>query len=174
MALRALGKMTYQAANRLALCEQNVKCNTSYLCSMLRKLFFLAPLFFLGCEDTVPQQIPNVFVDEYVYLNNPSSQPINFIGGWIYNPGGYKGLVIYRRYNNNDGNDWVAYERACPEHYNRECGQMDVIEDTYLECTCDDTRFLLFDGSLIEGSSSYPVLTYRVDYLGDRLHITNR
>ncbi len=140
---------------------------------MLRKLFFLTPLFFLGCQNDIPQQIPNVFVDEFIYLNNPSSQPINFIGGWIYHPGGYKGLVVYRRYNNGDGNDWVAYERACPDHYARDCGTLNVDDDIYLKCPCDDTEYLLFDGTVTSGSSQYPILNYHVDFLGDRLHITN-
>lgn len=141
---------------------------------MLRKLFLALPIFFIACKSDIPQQIPNVFVDEYIYLNNPSAYAINFIGGHIYYDAGYKGLVIYRRYNNNDGNDWVAYERACPDHYSRDCGLLNVVEDTFLECPCDGTRFLLFDGSVTEGESTYPLLQYQVDYLGDRIRITNR
>ncbi|GGH67212.1 hypothetical protein GCM10011318_05960 [Phaeocystidibacter marisrubri] len=112
-------------------------------------------------------------MSEYVYLNNPSSQAINFIGGSIYHTGGYRGLVIYRRYMNGDSNDWVVYDRACPDHYSRDCGLLKVEEDIYLGCGCDDTQFLMFDGSLVKGSAEYPLLTYHVNWQGDKLHITN-
>lgn len=157
----------------MALCEQNVKLPNAYLCRMSRKLFFILPFFFLACNDDLPQQIPNVFVNEYVYLSNPSSQPINFIGGSIYHQGGYRGLVIYRRYMNGDSNDWAAYEQACPDHYSRDCGLLEVDDDIYLKCPCDDTRFLMFDGTVTEGESTYPVLQYKVNWQGDKLHITN-
>lgn len=139
----------------------------------MKKLFFLSFLFLAFCSNDLPQQIPNVSVNEYVYLNNPSSQAINFIGGHIYHLGGYKGLVIYRRYMNGDSNDWVAYERACPDHYARNCGLLNVEEDLYLTCGCDQTQYLMFDGSVTKGSSTYPLVQYRVDLQGDKLHISN-
>lgn len=143
---------------------------------MTRKLFFFLPIFSLllwGCNDDLPQQIPVVTVNEYIYLNNPTSYDLNFVGGWIYDDAGYNGLIIYRRYGNGDGNDWAVYERACPDHYSRDCGQLDVIENTFLQCGCDDDTWLMFDGSQASGTSTYQLVQYHVDFLGDRLHITN-
>lgn len=142
--------------------------------AIMRLKIFTGLLFLvLACRSDLPRQIPNVLVNEYVYLNNPSSQPINFIGGWIEHQGGYAGLVIYRRYGNGDSNDWVAYEQACPDHYAEDCGVLTVEEDLYLQCPCDDTQFLMFDGSVVEGNSTYPLVQYRIDLEGNVLHITN-
>lgn len=97
--------------------------------------------------------IPNVFVQEFIYLSNPSSFNLNTPGGWIYHQGGYSGLVIYRRTFNNAFDEFIAWDRACPLHFNDPCGTMSVVDNLYLECSCDKQRFLLFDGMPLDGKA---------------------
>jgi len=108
----------------------------------------------LGCkrEDNL-NNIPNVFVQEFVYLNNPSSFNLNTPGGWVYNPGGFSGLVVYRRNFTNAFDDFIAWDRACPLHFNESCGTMNVVDNLFLECPCDGQQFLMFDGMPIDGKA---------------------
>ena len=107
-----------------------------------------------GCnKQRVNDLIPNVAVNEFVYLNNPSSFNLQVQGGWIYHTGGFAGLVVYRRYFTQQNNDFVAYERACPLHFAQSCGTLKVVDDIFLECPCDGHQFLMFDGQPIDGNS---------------------
>ena len=129
---------------------------------------YLLTLFFavvasVGCnKQTDTNPIPNVAVNEFVYLNNPSSFNLQVQGGWVYNIGGYAGLVVYRRYFTQQYNDFMAYDRACPLHYAQSCGTLKVVDDIYLECPCDGHQFLLFDGQPLDGKS--PQLKYYNTY----------
>lgn len=97
--------------------------------------------------------IPYVIVNEFVYLNNPSSFNLQVQGGWIYNYGGYAGLVVYRRYFVQQYNDFIAYDRACPLHFEQSCGTLKVVDDIFLECPCDGHQYLLFDAQPLDGNS---------------------
>lgn len=107
--------------------------------------------------------IPNVTVNELVYLSNPSSFNLQVQGGWIYNQGGYRGLVVYRRYFTQQYNDFIAYERACPEHFADDCGRMKIVDDIFLECPCTGHQYLLFDGQPMDGSA-YPIRFYNTQF----------
>lgn len=128
----------------------------------------------LACSDSsVQTNVPNVAVDEYIYLNNASSYNLRFVGGWIYHSGGNKGLIIYRRYFNGDGNDFGAYDRTCPNHPYESCGKLTVSGD-YAKCGCDDQQFLLFDGTPLNGSTTYPLRAYDVTFDGiNVIHVSN-
>ena len=97
--------------------------------------------------------IPNVAVQEFVYLNTPEGFNLQVQGGWIYHAGGYAGLVVYRRYFNFQYDDFIAYERACPLHWQDDCGKLKVVDNLYLECECTGHQYLLYDGSAIAGDS---------------------
>lgn len=145
---------------------------------MLRYLYigilFLSVLQFTACKDNNNiYDIPNVAVNQYIYLSNPSSFDLKVQGGSIYNPGGYKGLVIFRRYYNLDENDFVAYERACPTHYGKDCGSLLVEDHTYLTCECNDEKFLLFDGTPVDHPSQN-VKFYKTVFDGfNVIHVSN-
>jgi hypothetical protein len=97
--------------------------------------------------------IPNVAVQEFVYLNTPEGFDLQVQGGWIYHGGGYDGLVVYRRYFNFQFDDFVTYDRACPLHWEDNCGQLKVVDNIYLECPCTGHQYLLFDSTPISGDS---------------------
>jgi nitrite reductase/ring-hydroxylating ferredoxin subunit len=118
--------------------------------------------------------VPTVHVDMYISLNIPSSQPLNSPGGAIYHEGGYKGLIIYRRTLTNSSEDFIAYDRACPNDWEKECGRISISKDMmYGICGCDSGQYLLYDGSAVGGNESVPLKFYRVRYLGNSLHVFN-
>jgi hypothetical protein len=140
---------------------------------LLSYLTLLATLVASGCKKTQVNDFPNVPVQEYVYLNNPSNQALLNPGGWVYAPGGVAGLVVYRRYFNNDVNDFVAYDRACPSHFDESCSQLDISsDDVRAVCSCSQDSYILFDGSPAENASR-ALFTYRVSFDGQVLIIVN-
>ncbi len=126
-----------------------------------------------GCKKNQQTFFPQVAFEEFVYLNNPSSQPLLAPGGWVYATGGYAGLIVYRRYINGGADDFAAYDRGCPAHYNQSCGTLTVSDDgLFAECPCDGERYSLFDGSPGKGAE-LPLQPYRVQRNGETLVIRN-
>ena len=141
----------------------------------IKSISTILVLFVLSscAKQQVEYDIPNIGVSEYIYLSNPTSFNLQVQGGWIYNQGGYKGLVIFRRYFNNDENDFIAYERACPNHYNQTCGILEVEDNSYLTCSCNSESFILFDGSPVDFASQN-VKFYRTVFDGlNEIHVFN-
>ncbi len=127
----------------------------------------------LNCKKSENMTFPNVKVEEYVFLNSPSNFNLTTPGGWIYHTGGYKGLIVYRRSINNPSSDFGAYDRACPEHYSKNCATMHINPDgIYAECDCNGEKYLLLNGSPAEGSR-YSLIQYQVSFDGQVLSIFN-
>lgn len=116
--------------------------------------------------------IPNVSVDLYIYLSQPSSINLNSVGGWIYADGGVKGLIIYRRSND----EFAAYERACP--YDPNEGNASIVVDSSniigVDRNCG-SKFNLLDNSILNGPTTRSLKAYRADYdaSGAVLHVYN-
>lgn len=101
-----------------------------------------------ACEKNTQRDFPFISFDEYIYLNNPSNIELQNPGGAVITPGGYRGLIIFRRFINNDVRDFAAYDRACPTHYEEDCSLLELSEDrVFAECPCHGEKYLLFDGS---------------------------
>jgi nitrite reductase/ring-hydroxylating ferredoxin subunit len=82
-------------------------------------------------------------------------------------------LVVYRRYFNFQFDDFITYDRACPLHWEDDCGTLEVVDDIYLECPCTGHQYILFDGSPVAGDSP-PLRTYNTDFDGQNvIRITN-
>ena len=129
----------------------------------------------MGCKNSqVEYDMPNVGISEFIYLNNPSNFDLTVQGGWVYRQSGLKGLIIYRRYFNFDANDFVAYERACPIHFNDDCGILKVENSSTLQCQCDQKEYVLFDGSPLNDNPSPSVKFYRTTFDGGNvIHVVN-
>jgi hypothetical protein len=126
-----------------------------------------------ACEKNNNRDFPIVSFNEYIYLNNPSSLELLNIGGAISHSGGYRGLLIYRRFNSNDQNDFGGFDRACPTHYAEDCSILEISNDrTYAECACGGERYLLFDGSPSTNAIT-SLVEYRCTFDGVVIHIQN-
>ncbi|MCR9153043.1 MAG: hypothetical protein NXI09_02960 [Bacteroidetes bacterium] len=119
---------------------------------MFKRFLLLLTIILLSvasaCEKNTQRDFPFISFDEYIYLNNPSNIELQNPGGAVITSGGYRGLIIFRRFINNDVRDFAAYDRACPTHYEEDCSLLELSEDrVFAECPCHGEKYLLFDGS---------------------------
>ena len=138
---------------------------------MLKRILYLSVFVALisSCHnDTF--ELPDVMVDEVVYLTN---YPYNslFPGSWAYVNGGLKGIILYRE----SDTKFKAYDRACPHIALNQCSVLDGIESTVKTiCRCDKMEFLLVTGEPLNGAP-VGLKKYRTYYNADSqiVHITN-
>jgi nitrite reductase/ring-hydroxylating ferredoxin subunit len=141
---------------------------------MKTKLFFLILLFFsisyLSCKKGNENTVKGGYVDADIYLSDPSSSQLNSIGGWIYYPGGLKGLIIYRRSNEL----FAAYDRTCTYDPNATCALLKVESSGIIAVdSCCGSRFNIYDGSIVKGPASQAMIQYRTTFDGDIIHVYN-
>jgi len=126
--------------------------------------FFL----FNSCnKDEDVEQIPYVYVNFELYPNT-----LDYIadGQWAYATGGYKGIIIYRPQHE----EFLAFERACP--YDPLVDEARIMVESSgiiaVDTVCG-SRFLLTDGSPIEGPSGIALKQYHTSYDGYVLRVFN-
>jgi len=122
-----------------------------------------------GCGKSVEGGVPNVAVNITIYPSQPEYFDLQIPGGWVYVAGGYRGLIIYRY----SENEFHAYDRACPIHYDQTCGRIDVdsTNNVLATCPCDSAVWSIIDGGPV--SASLPLREYNTYYDGNRLDIIN-
>lgn len=132
-------------------------------------IFFAFSFVFYSCKED-ENRIPDVPVNIYINVNNAIYNDINSIGGYVYLTGGYKGLILYR----SAYESFVAIERACPFHPTDDCERL-VVEPnalTIVDNKCG-SRFLITDGSIVNGPSKKIAKVYRTTFDGVYVHIYN-
>lgn len=141
-----------------------------------RKLFFRLFFFSLGlmsCSDNEEDPnilLPNVPVDQTVFLNNPEYIDLQVPGGWAYTQGGIAGIVIYRSGTNN----FVAFERSAPHYAPQNCSVMVVKNSIVMQCGCDGSEFSILNGAPLTEGVKVAARQYRADFQGGNvLRITN-
>jgi hypothetical protein len=130
---------------------------------------FAISLALLSCGTTpIQYDIPEPFVDETLYLSDPSSFNLTTIGGQILLPNaGHAGIVVYRRYYDFEFYDFAAYEAACPVHWADECGVLEAfMGDLYFTCGCTSHQYQVLDGQSIDTSHVLPVKEYSCTFDG--------
>lgn len=124
---------------------------------------------FFSCKKQ-KQYIPYVPVDIYININNPSYYQLTSISGWTYISGGSKGIILYRK----NQEEIMAYDRHCTYEADNACGSTEVNTDNVtVDCLCDGSQYLLYDGSILRGPASYPLFQYRTSFDGAVLHVFN-
>ncbi len=139
--------------------------------NITRALFILVTLLtFSNCSKT-QDIIPNVYVDTYVYLTQPTSINLNAVGGWIYITGGVKGIVVYRK----SPDEYVAFERNCPYKPQDNCAIAVESSNIIANDACCGSRFQLTDGLVIKGPSTRSLKQYiaTLDNVNNVVHIYN-
>ena len=129
-----------------------------------------------GNGTSVQYDIPEPLVDETIYLSDPSSFNLTVIGGQLIIPNaGHSGILIYRRYFDQEYYDFAAYELACPYHWNDGCGLLtSSMGDLYLTCGCNDHKYQALDGQSIDTSYTLPVKEFSCQFDGGNIiRITN-
>ena len=135
---------------------------------------------------------PQVPVNITLLLTSPIYTQLTFQpGNWIYEGGGYKGIIIYHTYNKDaSSNDiYVAFDRTCPINPLDTCAfvSMDSL-NIYFSCSkkhiigsicngsnagiCEST-FFPDTGFPRSGTAKVPLKQYVVRNDGNYLYITN-
>jgi hypothetical protein len=124
--------------------------------------FLLSAILLLwsGCKKD-NSTIPNVNVDVYVYLTQPSNIALNSIGGWVYVSGGVKGIIVFKK----SSNEFAAYERACPYDPSVSAAIIEVDSSNVIgiDHNCG-SQFSLFDNSILQGPTSRGMKMYYTEY----------
>ena len=126
----------------------------------------------LSCKKkkNAEQYIPYVYVDFYISIANPQFVSLNAVGGWVYVTGGSKGIIVYRKSND----EFAAYDRHCPYQPENACSILSVsASGTTATDSCCGSEFLLIDVSVLKQPSSYPMLRYQTLFNGSQLHVFN-
>lgn len=144
----------------------------NYMKSLIRTRFFsillLLPLLLVSCGDENEESlIPYVYVNFTIYPNTLDYIPD---GGYIYVTGGYKGIIIYR----NTHDEFLAFERACPYDPLVDGARVEVESSGIIatDPVCG-SRFILTDGSPIQGPATVSLKQYRTRYDGYSLIVSN-
>jgi len=123
---------------------------------------------FSGCKKD-KEQIPDVYVDIYLYATDPAFSPLNVISGYAYVAGGSKGILVYRK----SQNEFLAYDRHCT--YKVSEGNQVVVDASGLlavDSKCG-SKFLITDGSVNQSPAVNPLKRYQSSFDGTVLHIYN-
>ena len=140
---------------------------------MKKLLVFLLFALSVSCSDNSDELnkfLPDVQVNQTVFLNNPEFINLQVVGGWAYSQGGISGIIIYHAGINN----YLAYERSAPHRTPEPCSVMTVKNGITMVCPCDNSVFNLLNGSPMTDGVNYPARQYRVINTGpNTLQITN-
>ncbi|RPD96019.1 hypothetical protein EGM88_11170 [Aureibaculum marinum] len=132
---------------------------------------FLIYITLIGCSDTESYNnpyLPDVAVNQTVYLNNPSNNDLLFDGGYVEISGGIKGIVVYH----GASDIFYAYDLACPNSEPNSCVKM-TVDGLNMICSCDDTQYALALGGTPQNGGKYGAKEYKVINNGQSLLITN-
>lgn len=119
---------------------------------------------FSGCRRNL-HPVPDIPFNINVNVNLPSYSGLQSIGGYAYVDNvGVKGLVIYRR----SMDEFVAFDRMSTAMGGDTCAPLYVDPDNLLILLdpCTESKFSLFDGSLIQGPAEWGLRGYRTIWNG--------
>lgn len=144
--------------------------NNRFMFIFIAGLMLLA----LACKKDKTDPIPYAYINFVIYPNSTIWLELNTVGGWAYvnADAPSKGVIIYR----SDVDAFTALERTCPHNPYDNCASGPVKVEaggSVAIDSCCGSRFLLLDGSVVQGPSSYPLRTYRTSYDGNALRVFN-
>lgn len=129
-----------------------------------------ALLCLLACSTPLElEPYPFAFVNKLIDLNNLSYQGLRLDRGFVYEDGGIRGLIIYRR----SANSYLVFDRACAHRPSNECERVAVdASGLFMQCACCRSVFD-FEGQPTAGPAPRPLLRYRTALSGSLLSISN-
>lgn len=124
----------------------------------------------LGCSKE-ESQIPNVPVNITLYVSDPEFVDLNAVTGWTYLTGGSRGILVYRKSND----EFMAYDRHCTYQPENPCGRIEMeLPSSFIAIdSCCGSKFLITDGSVNAPPARQPLKQYITDFDGTRLLIYN-
>ena len=126
-------------------------------------------VFFSGCKKD--GNTPECgYVNYSIYTSEPQFLSLNAVSGWIYIGGGCKGIIVYRK----SQDEFLAFERACTYDADNSCPGV-TVEGNNINAvdTCCGSKFQIFDGNVTKGPASRPLQQYRTSFDGSVLEVFN-
>ena len=130
------------------------------------KIFFLLLILisvFSTCKkDSSQSDVPNVQVDFYIYLSEPSNINLNSLNMGVYFAQGVKGIVVSKT----GPETFVALERNCTYQPSSSSAvvSIDTSGTSFLKDASCGSRFYLSDGSVDHGPATVPLKQYHTFY----------
>lgn len=123
-----------------------------------------------SCKDK-DDIVPYAYVNFYVYINEPDFFELNAIGNSVTVTGGVSGIIIYRA----SENSFKAYDRTCTYKPSDPCEVIELYEQgsPLAIDSCCGSKFLLTDGSVLEGPALLNLREYNANFDGNAIHIYN-
>lgn len=142
----------------------------------------LSPFLLTNCKDDDLNTNNDFFTPVQVYLNINLSLPNYTLlanpQGFVYEPGGNKGIIIYHTV----FNEFVAFDRTCPHNPGDSCSIVSVdSSSSFFRCgqynpnwtPCCNSKFDPATASPLEGPAKRPLKQYFVKQDGNNLIVTN-
>ncbi len=129
----------------------------------LQILFFFLAFGILSCKKNKNHPVPSIPFDITIYINLPSYNSLEAVGGWAYAEGGSKGLIIYRR----AYDEFIAFDRHSPANDGTCEFPLTANPDNFLQLddSCSTATFSLLDGSANSGSE-FGLRQYQTSWSG--------
>lgn len=132
-----------------------------------------------GCkEQLVNPNYPNAIINFTIYPNDIHYQDLNVVSGWMYLTSEYestsRGIIVYRF----SQDEFRAYDRLPPNEPNACCDAQGnctrlVVDSPFVVDNCNQIRYNILNGDIVEGDGIYPLIQYHTSYNGTELHIYN-
>ncbi|NLA24726.1 MAG: hypothetical protein GX879_07145 [Bacteroidales bacterium] len=132
--------------------------------------FLILFTFFFNFSCNKDDRIPYVYVNSQVYLNSGIFQDLKIAGNWMYLSGGARGLIVFCVY----PEEYLVFDRNCTfEPYNDSARI--YVDETNMFAVCKhcESKFNLYDGSVVSGDAKYWLLQYGTRLENDILYIYN-
>lgn len=149
---------------------------------MKKHLSFLALLTFLmmvGCkEPLVNPNYPSGIINFTIYPNSLHEYELNVVSGYKYYTSDpestSRGIIVYRL----SQEEFLAYDRLPPNEPNACCDAQGnctrlVVDFPFVVDNCNDIKYNILDGSIVEGDGIFPLIQYHTSYNGNELHVYN-
>lgn len=102
--------------------------------------------------------VPYVRVNFTIFLSDPDFVSLQTIGNSVYVTGGVSGIIIYRK----SQDEFSAIERCCSYNPSDRCAVLvDSSNTNVLHCNCCNSKFSIWDGSVLSGVASRSLTTYQ-------------
>jgi hypothetical protein len=116
----------------------------------LQILYFFLAFGVFSCKKNQNHPVPSLPFDITIYINLPTYNSLESVGGWAYVDGGVRGLIVYRQ----SYDVFVAFDRQSPAN-DASCEfPLTTNKDNFLQLddSCSTATFSLLDGSPNSGS----------------------
>jgi hypothetical protein len=142
-------------------------------------LILIQLILFPGCDKDDGDRQPLPPMNITIAPNSTLYQELNIVGGWMYldemdgvEPPS-RGVIVYRM----STDMFIAFERTPPFKPDSCCNTPKtictalIVDFPHVLDTCVGSKFLILDGSVMEGPSNMPLSQYVTEYYGGLLYI---